>query len=55
MDPAFEALIQETKGDVLVAQNKPKEALAAYEAALNKTAKNSKNRELLDMKILRLK
>ena len=55
VDPAFEALIQETKGDVLVAQNKPKEALAAYEAALNKTAKNSKNRELLDMKILRLK
>ena len=43
------------KGDVLAAQGKPKEALAAYEAALNATAKNANTRELLEMKIQQLK
>ena len=55
VDAAFNALIQETKGDVLAAQGKPKEALAAYEAALNATAKNANTRELLEMKIQQLK
>lgn len=40
----------ETKGDVYVAQNKTKEAVQSYEAALNKMPQTAVGRELLQMK-----
>ena len=51
----FEPLMLETKGDVYVAQNKTKEAVQSYEAALNKMPQTAVGRELLQMKIDSLK
>lgn len=51
VDDSFAPLIHETKGDVFVAQGKNKEALAAYEAALNLLPEKSANRELLELKM----
>lgn len=51
----FEPLILETKGDVYVAQNKTKEAVQSYEAALSKMPQTAVGRELLQMKIDSLK
>lgn len=55
VDPAFEALILETKGDVLMAQNKNAEAITAYEVALTKLSENAPSRDLLQLKINQLK
>lgn len=55
VEPDFEPLLLETKGDVLVAQNKPKEALAAYQQAAAKLAKGAPSGELLQIKINQLK
>ena len=52
---AFEAALLETKGDVLVAQGKRTEAVAAYDAALGKLAKDAAGRELLQLKADQLK
>ena len=43
-------VLLETRGDVLVAQGKPKEAAAAYEAALKLLPEDAPQRELLQMK-----
>ena len=51
----FEPLMLETKGDVYVAQNKTKEAVQSYEAALSKMPQTAVGRELLQMKIDSLK
>ena len=51
----FEPLMLETKGDVYVAQNKTKEAVQSYEAALSKMPQTAVDRELLQMKIDSLK
>ena len=51
----FEPLMLETKGDVYVAQNKTKEAVQSYEAALSKLPQTAVGRELLQMKIDSLK
>ena len=51
----FEPLMLETKGDVYVAQNKTKEAVQSYEAALGKMPQTAVGRELLQMKIDSLK
>ena len=52
---AFEPALLETKGDVLVAQGKRTEAVAAYDAALGKLAKDAAGRELLQLKADQLK
>lgn len=51
----FEPLLLETKGDVYLAQNKPKEALAAYEQTLAKLPAEATNKELVQLKIDQLK
>ena len=43
-------VLLETRGDVLVAQGKPKEAAAAYAAALKLLPEDVPQRELLQMK-----
>lgn len=50
VNAAFASWLSETKGDVLAAQNKPAEAVAAYEEALAKLPKDDAARELLQMK-----
>ncbi len=50
VNAAFAPWLSETKGDVLAAQNKPAEAVAAYEEALAKLPKDDAARELLQMK-----
>lgn len=55
VDAAFEPLILETKGDVLAAQGKSAEAVAAYEQALAKLPKDSPDGELLKLKAEQLK
>ena len=50
VDPVFEPLLLETKGDVLMAQNKPKEAFAAYKQALDQLPEDAPNRELIQLK-----
>ena len=47
----FEPLLLETKGDVYAAQNKAKEAAAAYTAALEKLPQDAAGRELIQMKL----
>lgn len=49
LEPVFEGLILETKGDIFVAQNKTKEAEEAYELALAKTPEGS-GRDLIELK-----
>lgn len=55
VDEAFQPVVLETKGDVLAAQGKNKEAVAAYEQALGKLPKEAAERELLQLKIDQLK
>lgn len=55
VDAAFQSMIEETRGDVLLAQNKKQEALAAYEAALSKVGEQDAARELLKLKAEALK
>jgi predicted negative regulator of RcsB-dependent stress response len=51
-EPAFEALFEEARGDVLQAQGKSAEAKAAYQAALGKTASgDAVGRELIQLKL----
>ena len=51
-EPAFEALFEESRGDVLQAQGKGAEARAAYQAALGKLASgDSVGRELIQLKL----
>ena len=51
-DPAFEALFAAQRGDVLVVQQKPAEARAAYRAALDKaTDRDGALRESLRLKL----
>lgn len=54
IDDGFASMIHETRGDVLVAQNKAKEAAAAYQLAIDKLPAHSNNRELLQLKMLQL-
>lgn len=51
VDPAFQPVLSESKGDILVAQGKAAEAKAAYQAALDKLPENAAARELLETKI----
>ncbi|MDO4695958.1 MAG: tetratricopeptide repeat protein [Neisseria sp.] len=55
VDAAFSGMIDEMRGDVLSAQNKQQEALAAYEAALTKVGEHDAARELLKLKAEALK
>lgn len=55
VDEAFQPLVLETKGDVLAAQGKNKEAVGAYESALEKLPKDAAARELLQLKIDQIK
>lgn len=48
---AFKPALLDTKGDVLQAQNKNKEAVVAYQAALKLLPEDAPQRELLQMKI----
>ena len=48
---AFKPVLLETKGDVLQAQKKNAEAVAAYQQALNLLSKDSVQREIIQMKI----
>lgn len=51
-EPAFEALFEEARGDVLQAQGKRAEAKAAYQAALAKRASgDAAGRELIQLKL----
>lgn len=50
-DSAFDALFDDLRGDVLVAQGKPEQARAAYRAALQGTAENSPYRKLIQIKL----
>jgi len=51
-EPAFEALFEESRGDVLQAQGKGAEAKAAYQAALGKLASgDAVGRELIQLKL----
>lgn len=51
VDNAFKPILLDTKGDVLQAQQKNKEAVVAYQAALKLLPKEAPQRELLQMKI----
>ncbi|MDO5059517.1 MAG: tetratricopeptide repeat protein [Neisseria sp.] len=55
VEAAFASSIEETRGDVLFAQGKTKEALAAYESALAKLPEQDGARELLQLKADALK
>ena len=55
VEAAFESALLETRGDVLVAQGKNKEAAAAYDAALAKLSKDAVGRELLQLKADQIK
>lgn len=48
---AFKPLLLETRGDILLAQSKPKEALEAYQNALNSLPENAAERQMLQLKI----
>ncbi|WP_238373530.1 tetratricopeptide repeat protein, partial [Kingella kingae] len=47
---SFTPMLNETKGDVLAAQGKTKEAADAYKLALDKLPENSPSRELVQLK-----
>lgn len=49
--PAFMPLINQVKGDILLAQNKPSEALAAYTAALTQLSPAEPMRPYLQMQV----
>lgn len=48
---AFDHLFNDLKGDILVAQGKPKEARAAYEAALKQVEENSPFKQYIQLKL----
>jgi predicted negative regulator of RcsB-dependent stress response len=47
----FAAMVDDRKGDILVAQNKLDDARAAYRAALDKTVDRSPGRQLIQIKL----
>ena len=49
--PQFAGEVADRKGDVLAAQNKLAEARTAYQAALDKMAKNNPGRQLVQIKL----
>lgn len=49
--PAFAADVADRKGDILVAQNKPAEARAAYQTALDKMDQKNPGRQLVQLKL----
>lgn len=51
VDAAFQAVLSESKGDILAAQGKAAEAKAAYQAALDKLPEQAAAREILQNKI----
>ena len=51
IDPAFAALAGDRKGDILLAQNKPAEARAAYKQALDSVEGNHPMRPILQSKL----
>lgn len=51
VDASYQPLLNEVKGDILVAQGKNKEAVAAYQLAMDKLPEDAPNRELLQLKI----
>jgi predicted negative regulator of RcsB-dependent stress response len=50
-EPSFEALFEDVRGDVLVAQGKRAEGRAAYQAALAKVGPDAVSRELIQLKL----
>tara|TARA_R110001599_G_scaffold159052_1_gene346019 strand:+ start:40985 stop:41635 length:651 start_codon:yes stop_codon:yes gene_type:complete len=48
---AFTAIVEDRKGDILVAQNKLEQARAAYQSALNKTEERDPARQLIQIKL----
>ena len=52
--PAFAALVADRRGDVLMAQNKPQEAKAAYTAAWTAMDARVEYRRLIDAKLAAL-
>ena len=50
VDESFAPMLNETKGDVLAAQGKTKEAADAYKLALDKLPEHSPSRELVQLK-----
>lgn len=54
VEAAFQALMDETRGDIYAAQGKADEAKKAYQAALDKTEKDSPVREGLELKLAQL-
>jgi len=48
---AFIGVVADRKGDLLIAQNKPAEARAAYQAALEKMAAKNPGRQLIQLKL----
>lgn len=54
VDEAYQPLLDEVKGDIYAAQGKTEEAKKAYQAALDKTAEHSAQRELLELKLAQL-
>lgn len=54
VDATFEPLILETRGDVLLAQGKTDEAVAAYQSALAKLPEDAEGRPLLKWKAERV-
>ena len=52
--PTFQALVADRRGDVLLAQGKPAEAVAAYQAAWKAMADKVEYRRLIDAKLTAL-
>jgi predicted negative regulator of RcsB-dependent stress response len=48
---AFAGAVEDRKGDILMAQEKPAEARKAYQAALEKTDQRSPGRQLIQLKL----
>ena len=48
---AFSGAVEDRKGDILMAQEKPAEARQAYQAALEKTDQRSPGRQLIQLKV----
>jgi predicted negative regulator of RcsB-dependent stress response len=49
--PQFASVVQDRKGDILVAQNKLAEARAAYQSALDKGGKEDQARQIIQLKL----
>lgn len=54
VENSFQSVIDEVKGDVLVAQGKTQEAKQTYQAILDKLPENAASRELIQLKISQL-